>query len=889
MRNVKALGIILLLCLPLFPATYYFASNGDDSRTVTQAQDQATPWQTIDKLNTLTLAAGDNILFRRGDVFRGGIVLKQSGNSTQPITIGAYGTGNAPVVDGSIAVSSGWNLYQGSIYWAKSFGAVEQVFRNGVPLQIARYPNQGYLTVDSVVSKASFISKGLIGQVNWTGASVHVKTERWSLDWRVIKSHDKTTGLVVLDRDANYNPQKGWGFFINNSYSALDKPGEWYFDTLMNMLYVWMPDGGVPASVEASVVPYGLDAQGRNYITVENLRFTKHSRSGIRSSGSNVIIRNCIIEYADGIGIDASIADSRIENCVVKFSNQTGVELNGANNTLAGDTIACIAMMEHLNGRGLGGGCCSGRGLDFNGAGNVIRNCMLDSIGYIGIGFGGQNSVIENNIVNHVCMTTDDGGAIYTWNDDFAHPGSAGTIIRKNIVMNGVGAPEGGGGGSGWVHGIYMDDRTHDVRIDSNTSINNVLGIFLHNNRNNTAQGNVCYGNRGVQIQVQRDAIVSDNVYGNTVTGNVFFSTSDTQSTIKEELYTGNDSVLASIYNNLTGVENPFGVECRRDNVLLWKQNYIDAQALRVGANKIRNGNFDSTSLGWGSWPSQYFNLAVDSIKSADRRCLKIRYFGDPAQGTPIFQANGSYPIVAGKLYCLAFSAVENHPGFLTPICRIGHSSYASVGLSKQVALDIAWQDFEMFFDGTVSDTACRVDFQVSKSDSLIWLDKVSLYEINDAGLTRDLRSRCFFNTNTSDQVFSLGSDTWREVSGTRGIRWSITLLAFLSRVMIKDSIGVVNKIVDQMKMLSRDRMPVVRQGGVGIIKVRFNVTKMEKVVIDIMNLRGQIVFSREIKVLNSGWHDEIIRYKGQITRGIYILKVTGSQFALNQRVMILN
>jgi parallel beta-helix repeat protein len=876
-----------------FPATYYFASNGDDSRTELQAQDQATPWQSIDKFNSVSFMVGDNILFRRGDVFRGGMVLKQSGNAAQPITIGAYGTGNAPVIDGSVAVVSGWNTYQGSLrvsdYAGDATLVIEQVFASGVPLQIARFPNQGYLTIDSVVSKSSFISSGLIGSTDWTGASVHIKTERWSLDWRVIQTFSRATGLVVLNQDANYIPQKGWGVFINNSLNALDLPGEWYYDSTSRRLYVWMPDGSVPSGIEASVVPYGLDAQGRSDITVENLKFSKHSRGGIRCSGSNVIISNCSMEYTDGIGIEASLSDSRIENCVVKYPNQTGIEIYGANNTLFGDTIIGVAMMKRLNRKGLGGNCCTGRGLDFNGAGNVISNCMLDSIGYIGIGFGGQNSVIENNIVSHVCMTTDDGGAIYTWNDDFAHPGSAGSIIRENIVANGIGAPEGGGGGAGWVHGIYMDDRTHDVRIDSNTSLGNVLGIFLHNNRNNTAQGNVCYGNGGAQIQIQRDAIVGENVYGNRVFGNIFFSTSDTQSTIKEELYTGNDSILASVYDNLTGVENPFGVECRRDNVLLWKQSYIDAQALRVNGNKIRNGSFDSSSLGWGSWPSQYFNLTVDSAKSADKRCLKIRYFGDPAQGTPIFQANGSYPIMAGKLYCLTFSAVENHPGFLMPICRMGHSSYANVGLSKQVALDTAWQDFEMFFDGTISDTACRVDFQVSKSDSLIWLDKVSLYEINDAGLTRDLRSRCFYNTNTSDQVFGLGSDTWRYIDGTRGMRSSITLHAFLSRVMIKDSIGVVNGIVDKIKMKSPARLLFVRQVGPGIIKVDFYLKTKQDVKIEICNLRGAIVYSSGKILMNAGRHDEILLRGNRIAGGMYIIKVSAAHFVANQTVAVVN
>jgi parallel beta-helix repeat protein len=893
MRHILVVILITLFAFEAsFSATYYFASNGDDSRTALQAQDQATPWQSLDKLNTLTLAVGDNILFRRGDVFRGGIVLKQSGNSTQPITIGAYGTGNIPVIDGSVAIG-GWTAYQGSIrvtdYTGDATKPIEQVFASGIPLKIARFPNQGYLIVDSAISKSSFISSGLIGSIDWTGASVHIKTERWSLDWRIIQTFDRVTGMVVLNRDANYNTQKGWGFFINSSLSALDQTGEWYYDSTSRKLYVWMPDGSAPSGIEGSVVPYGLDAQGRNYVTVENLKFAKHNRSGIRSSGSNVIIRNCSMEYADGIGIDASISDSRIENCVVKYPNQTGIELYGANNTLSADTIVSVAMMWRLNRKGLGGNCCTGRGLDFNGAGNAISNCILDSIGYIGIGFGGQNSVIENNIVNHVCMTTDDGGAIYTWNDDFAHPGSAGSVIRENIVANGVGAPEGGGGGSGWVHGIYMDDRTHDVRIDSNTTFNNVLGIFLHNNRNNTAQGNVCYGNRGAQIQIQRDAIVSENVYGNKVFGNVFFCTSDTQSTIKEERYATNDSVLASVHDNLTGVENPFGVECRRDNVLLWKQSYIDAQALRVGANKIRNESFDSSSLGWGGWPGQYINLSVDSTKSADKRCLRIRYFGDPAQGTPIVQANGSYPIVAGKLYCLKFSAVENHAGVLTAIARLGHSSYASVGLSKQVALDTAWQDFEMFFDGTISDTACRVDFQVSKSDSLIWLDKVSLYEINSTGLNRDLRSRCFYNTNSSDQVFGLGSDAWREVNGTRGIRGSITVPAFLSRVMIKDSIGVVNGIVDQLKMKSRTKLLSVRQNGPGIIKVDFALKAKQSVKIEICNLRGAIVYSSGRIIMNAGRHDEVLMRGNRIAAGMYIVKVTTMDFVASQRIAIVN
>jgi parallel beta-helix repeat protein len=871
-----------IACVPAFSATYYFSSTGSDSRTAAQAQDSSTPWQSINKLDSLTLAPGDSALLKRGDVFRGGIVVKQSGTATQRITIGAYGTGGVPVVTGGVAID-GWTTYAGLIRVAGYSGdptkPVEQVFSSGNPLALARFPDTGYLAVDSVISASSFISAGLKGSTDWTGASVHIKTERWSLDWRVIASFDKTTGKVVLDRNANYVPQKGWGFFVNNSLAALSRPGEWYYDSTGRKLYVWMPDGSTPSGIEGTVVPYGVDAQSRSFLTIENLKFSRFAASGVRCGGTGIILRNCAIEYAEGNGIDAAISDSRLENCSVRFANQTGIEFNGSNNTIASDTILKVAMIDNLNRKGLGGNCCTGRGLDFSGSGNTVRFCVLDSIGYIGIGFGGQNSLIENNVVSHVCMTTDDGGAIYTWNDDFAKPGSAGSIIRKNIVADGVGAPQGSASADGWVHGIYMDDRTHDLRIDSNTCINNVLGIFLHNNRNDTAQGNVCYGNRGSQIQIQRDAIVSDNVYGNRVTGNVFFSTADTQNTILEEQYAANDSVLATLNNNYTCVENPFGVECRRDNAILWKQSYIDAQGLRVGANKIRNGNFDSSSLAWGGWPGQYIALSADSTKSADKRCLKIRYFGDPAQGTPIVQANGSYPLVKGRLYQLNFCAIENHAGAILAIARQSNSPYATVGISRQVALDTAWHSYAMFFFCTMSDSACRVDFQVSKADSLIWLDSVSLYEINGNGLNLQLRSRCFWNATGATQVFGLGSDTWRDVPGLRGIRGSLTVPSFLSEVLVRDSIGVVNRVIEAPFGRKENSAMEVHHLNAGIVRIDFSVRANESVRIEVFDMRGLLRYSSGPMQIMAGRHTKYIGPKnGLNSAGAYIVVLRGGE-----------
>lgn len=76
---------------------------------------QALPWQTIAKVNAATLLNGDSVLFRRGERWRENLILSYSGISGRPITFGAYGTGNKPIIDGTDVIA-GWALDSGAIY-----------------------------------------------------------------------------------------------------------------------------------------------------------------------------------------------------------------------------------------------------------------------------------------------------------------------------------------------------------------------------------------------------------------------------------------------------------------------------------------------------------------------------------------------------------------------------------------------------------------------------------------------------------------------------------------------------------------------------------------------------------------------------------------------------
>jgi hypothetical protein len=75
--------LLLLTLLVTFTTSYsrkfYWSASGNDTYTTTQAQNPATPWQTLRKLTSMTTGtngqttfrAGDTLCFKRGDVFYG--------------------------------------------------------------------------------------------------------------------------------------------------------------------------------------------------------------------------------------------------------------------------------------------------------------------------------------------------------------------------------------------------------------------------------------------------------------------------------------------------------------------------------------------------------------------------------------------------------------------------------------------------------------------------------------------------------------------------------------------------------------------------------------------------------------------------------------------------
>jgi len=90
------------VCLLLFTSAahagkfYLDTAGGSDAN---DGKSPEMPWKSLSIANKQAFLPGDEILLKRGTRFQGGLALRLQGAADQPVTIGAYGEGSAPVID----------------------------------------------------------------------------------------------------------------------------------------------------------------------------------------------------------------------------------------------------------------------------------------------------------------------------------------------------------------------------------------------------------------------------------------------------------------------------------------------------------------------------------------------------------------------------------------------------------------------------------------------------------------------------------------------------------------------------------------------------------------------------------------------------------------------
>lgn len=466
-----------------FATNYYVDNSGSDANAGTSA---GTAWQTIAKVNSFaSFVGGDSILLNTNGTWMEKLIVNTSG-----VIISSYGIGNKPIITGLKTVTGFTNV--GNIWSANvpySVPSLNTVLIDGKIRAKGRYPNTGYLTLTANVGRGQ-ITGSLTGTPDYTGAECVVRSAHWILD--VVKIASQSGGTLAFRDSLTYIPLPfgGTGYFIQNSPLVLDTLGEWAYDSTAKKIYVYATSS---PNVQISTIDTLVYVHNQNNVTFNNIQFIGANMSAVFLDTTRfTTIKNCIVNNSGRLGIQGFKAPrSTIQNNSVLNSLSGGIYLRemsgyfGLNQTCDSSLIDnnLIRNTGHLAGMGMSG---NGRYMGINIAGHdqVITNNRMDSTGFNGIVWYGRRSQIKYNYVTYSCFIKDDGGAINTGiapNFDAFY--DTGSIVRKNIVVDIIGATD----GTNYVQqasGIMFDNQTRGVTADSNTVINPFqAGIIFNDGR----------------------------------------------------------------------------------------------------------------------------------------------------------------------------------------------------------------------------------------------------------------------------------------------------------------------------------------------------------------------------------------------------------------------
>lgn len=573
MKKSLATLLILLISTCVFAQHKYYVDgvNGNDANTSTQAQNQATPWKTIAKINSFftSLVAGDSVLFRRGQTFTGTLTGagNKSGTNVAKINFGAYGTGTNPIFSGFFSIPS-WTSIGGNKWTAVVPSAqttLNMLTINGAFQPIGRFPkvnsattswpSGGYLQFQSVGGSnppvagqaSSLTSNQIAAALNYVGGEVVYRANHFNINRGIITAQTSTTVTFTQENPGNgftaFNTTLvNFGFFFQNHPNACTAQGDWAYTPSTKTVTLFSTT--TPTGVAVSVQQNNVILSGNNFLSFSNISFQGANQAGILiQSSNNIVFVNCDVSLQGTNGIqctnNSATHDLTFTNSTMSAVMNNGIDCNSTtawniNNSVFTNNSYVAGMGVSSDGQQ--------QVISYLGNNSSVTNNTLNGCGFNGIMFRGNNVTVKNNFVNNTCTIKDDAGGIYSFKT------TAANTISGNIVINSIGAPNGtaDGIGGGAAYGIYCDGFSTG-NIIQNNSIAAVEedGILLNAPVNATVTGNTVYNcgtttGVGGQIQINENA-GQQNVRGIINTKNIYVANNTGQQGMLLYAITQND------------------------------------------------------------------------------------------------------------------------------------------------------------------------------------------------------------------------------------------------------------------------------------------------------------------------------------------------------------
>ena len=370
-----------------------------------------------------------------------------------------------------------------------SHPAALEVFFDGAPMMLAAWPNDGWATIASVPAKKPVTDRfGYTGDrpKRWRDSDDAWVHGYWTHDWadsyeRVASVDPAARHIVTVPPHGVYGYKKGQRWRVLNVPEELDRAGEWYLDRRSGRLYLWPPRPLEGADVVVSLLEEPLLAlRGVEGVTLRGLGIEAGRGDGVTMTDCRrCALERCTVANMGGWAVVIRGGSAcAIRRCTLCDLGEGGAVLDGGDRrtlTPAGHEAADNTVRRFARW------CRTYRpAFRVGGVGQRVQHNLMEDAPHSAVLIGGNDHLIEANLIQRVCQDTGDVGAMYIGRDWTER----GTVIRHNRFR------DIGGVGMG-SNAVYLDDCASGITVEGNLFENVQRGMMIGGGRDNIVTGNV--------------------------------------------------------------------------------------------------------------------------------------------------------------------------------------------------------------------------------------------------------------------------------------------------------------------------------------------------------------------------------------------------------------
>jgi hypothetical protein len=383
-----------------------------------------------------------------------------------------------------------------------------ELFVDGVPQVLARWPNEGFVKTGAILGTNTFrVWNSIAGcrdgrfqfvedqPRNWLDEADVRLYGYWFWDWyeeyqKVADIDAEGRSFTLAEPYSGYGYRQGQRYYALNVFRELDQPGEWYLDRRAARLYWLPPTYPAVKPSEAEVVLSMFDApfielKGAQHVVLLGLTLQEGRGDGIHlSGGADCLVAGCVVRRMGG---DAVVVEGGrhhgVFGCRIETMGCGGVRMAGGDRKtlepgrhfVENCTVSDISRLKRTYTPAV----------HLDGCGNRIAHNQFENMPSSAMRIEGNDHLIELNVVRDVVKESDDQGGV----DMFGNPLYRGVIIRWNRWA------DIGGGTHNGAAGVRLDDMISGVTVYGNVfeRCGAVIfgGVQIHGGKDNLVDGNL--------------------------------------------------------------------------------------------------------------------------------------------------------------------------------------------------------------------------------------------------------------------------------------------------------------------------------------------------------------------------------------------------------------